>query len=169
MEFYSIFVTWLSRALDKIAGWIMVAVMFLVVSNVILRVIFKSPILGTYEYVGFLTAMFIGLAIAYCALQNFHIAVGFLLEKFPPKVQGVVEVFTGVVSLVFLALSAWHIADFAGSMIASGEVSPTTRTPFYPVIYVVAFGFLTLCLVVLLKLTESIRKVVKEWTQSLQA
>lgn len=169
MEFYSIFVTWLSRVLDKIAGWIMIAVMFLVVSNVILREIFKSPILGTYEYVGFLTAMFIGLAIAYCALQNFHIAVGFLLEKFHPKVQGVVEVFTGVVSLVFLALSAWHIADFAGSMIGSGEVSPTTRTPFYPVIYVVAFGFLTLCLVVLLKLTESIRKVAKEWTQSLQA
>ncbi len=163
------FVTKLSRLLDKAAGWIMVAVMLLVVSNVLLRTIFGSPILGTYEYVGFLTATFIGLAIAYCALQNFHIAVGFILEKFPPQIQGIVEIFTGTISLLFLALSSWHIADFAGSMIASGEVSPTTRTPFYPFIYVVAFGFLVLCLVVFLKLIESIRKVVTEWTQSLQA
>ncbi len=162
MEYFKHFTVKLSTYLDRAAGWLMASVMFLVVLNVILRTIFKSPILGTYEYVGFITAMFVGLSVAYCALQNFHIAVGFLLEKFPAKVQGIVDVLTGIISFVFLSLATWHIADYAGSMVITGEVSPTTRTPFYPFIYVVAFGFLVLSLVVLLKLIESIRKVVKE-------
>ncbi len=165
MEHFRVFVTKLSSFLDKIAGWVMVSVMLLVVSNVLLRELFKKPVLGTYEYVGFLTAALIGLAIAYCALKDFHIAVGFMLEKFSPRIQRVVEIFTGLISFIFLAFSSWHIIDYAGSMIASGEVSPTTRTPFYPFIYVVAIGFIALCMVVFLKLTESIRKVVKEWTQ----
>ncbi|UNC93791.1 TRAP transporter small permease [Candidatus Contubernalis alkalaceticus] len=165
MEHFSGFVTKLSSFLDKIAGLVLVSVMFLVVANVILRELFKSPILGTYEYVGFFTASLIGLAIAYCALKDFHISVGFMLEKLSPGIQQLVEVFIGFISFIFLLFSSWHIMDYAGSMIASGEVSPTTRTPFYPFIYVVAVGFVALCLVVLLKLTESIRKVVKEWNQ----
>jgi len=162
VEYFTRFTAKLSTYLDRAAGWLMVSVMLLVVSNVLSGGILNSPILGTYEYVGFITAMFIGLSIAYCALQDFHIAVGFLLEKLPPRIQRIVDVLTGTVSLVFLSLTAWHIANYARSMVITGEVSPTTRTPFYPFIYVVAFGFLVLSLVVLSKLIESIRKVVKE-------
>ncbi len=149
------------RFFDTVAAWATFALMALVVSNVILRISIKKPILGTYEYVGFLAALLIGLALAYCAIQNSHIAVTFLLERFSLKVQAVVEVIIGLISMAFLVLAAWHTGIYAQSMVLSGEVSPTTKTAFYPFVYIVAFSLLVLALVVLLKVIESIRKGVK--------
>ena len=95
-----------TKFLDQIAGLAIIAVMLLVVANVILRATVGRPILGTYEFVGFLTAIIIGLALAHCAFQNGHIAVDFIMKKFPDKVKVPVDFFIHLVSLVFLALSS---------------------------------------------------------------
>lgn len=153
--------TKICRFFDAIAGWSTFALMALVVANVLLREIFKKPILGTYEYVGFLAALVVGLALAYCAIQNSHIAVTFLVEKFPSKVQSVVEVAIGLLSIIFLVLAAWHTGIYAHSMAVTGEVSPTTKAVFYPYIYLVAFSLLLLAFAVLLKVIESVGKGVK--------
>lgn len=153
-------VTGLSRFLDKIAGFCMVTVMVLVVSNILLRAVFHHPILGTYEYVVFLTAAMIGLSLAYCAVQNAHIAVSFVVDRFPLRLQAVVDVVMNVVNLLFWALCAWQVAKYARTLAASGVVSPTSQIPFYPFIYLVAFGLSVLCLVILLKVIESVKQVV---------
>lgn len=159
MKNLSGFVAGLSRMLDRIAAICIVFIMVLVVGNILLRVFIGSPILGTYEYVGFLTAAMIGLALASCALQNGHIAVSFVLEKFPTKMQAVVDIIMNIFALSFWGLSAWYIGKYANSMTVSGVVSPTTQTPFYPFVYLVSFGMMALCLVLLLRLVESIKKV----------
>ncbi len=161
MERFREVVTKICLFFDKIAAWGTAILMVLVVGNIILRISIKRPILGTYEYVGYLAALVIGLALAYCAIQNSHIEVRFLLERFPPKVQVVIDIVVGFISLIFLILSTWHTGKYAYSMILSGEVSPTTRTPFYPFVFLVAFSLLALSLVVLLKLIENIRKGVR--------
>lgn len=154
-------VTRICRFFDVIAGWGAFALMVLVVGNVILREVIKKPILGTYEYVGFLAALVIGLALAYCAIQDGHIAVTFLMERFPLKIQAIAEVIIGLISLGFLVLAAWHTGLYAHSMVLSGEVSPTTEVIFYPYIYLVAFSLLVLAVVVLLKVIKNIGKGVK--------
>ena len=151
----------ISKFFDKIAGWCMVATMALIVGNILLRSLIKQPILGTYEYVGFLTALIIGLSLAYCAVQNGHIAVTFIAEKFSPGVQYVITVIIDIISFIFLSLATWHTGKYAYSMILSGEVSPTTKMPFYPFIYLVTLGLFMLSLVILFKLIEYIRKGVK--------
>ncbi len=158
---YNVVITMVSKFLDKIAGWIMVATMALIVGNILLRSFLKQPILGTYEYAGFLTALIIGLSLAYCAVQNGHIAVTFIAERFSRGVQYVIDVVIGIISFIFLSLATWHTGKYAYSMVLSGEVAPTTKTPFYPFIYLVAFGLCMLSLVVLFKLIELIRKGVK--------
>lgn len=151
-------VTGLSLVLDKLAGLCMVAMMVLVVANILLRVLVKRPILGTYEYVGFLAAALIGLALAYCAVQNGHIAVSFIVDRFSPKIQAVVDIVVNVTALCFWSLAAWYVGKYAHSMSVNGVVSPTTQMPFYPFVYLVAFGLLVLCLVLLVRLIESIKK-----------
>jgi TRAP-type C4-dicarboxylate transport system permease small subunit len=151
-------VTGLSRVLDKIAGFCMVAVMLLVVSNVILRAVFSRPILGTYEYVVFLTAVMIALALAYCAVQNGHIAVGFVVDRLSCRIQAAVDIFVNITALFFWGLCAWQVANYAKTMQISGVVSPTTQTPFYPFIYLVALGLLSLCLVSAVRAAASIQK-----------
>ncbi|NLG89399.1 MAG: TRAP transporter small permease subunit, partial [Clostridiaceae bacterium] len=79
-----------SNLMDVIAGWGIAAIMALVVVNVLLRVFFNSPILGVYEYVGYLTAGVIAFSIAYCALQNAHIAIEFIFEKIPFKIRRII-------------------------------------------------------------------------------
>lgn len=151
----------ISQYLDKTAGWIMVATMALVVCNVLLRSLINKPYLGTYEFVGFFTALIIGLSLSWCAIQNGHIAVTFITEKLPPKVQLVINIVISIIAFIFLGLITWHTGKYAYSMVLSGEVSPTTEIPFYPFIYLVTFGLLMLSLIVLLKLIKIIRKGVK--------
>lgn len=153
------FVTRLSQYLDWAAGWALVATMLLVVGNILLR-LFGRPIEGTYEWVGFLTATAIGLALAYCAVQQGHIAVTFLVDKLPPRLQAVIDLITGLLAVAFLVLAFWESVVYGTSMAISGEVALTTQTPFYPFIYLIALGLLVLALVLLVGLLEPLKKVV---------
>lgn len=150
-----------SQFLDRIAGWAIVATMVAVVGNVVLR-IFGHPLGGTYEWVGFLTALAIGLSLAYCAAHGGHVAITLFMDKLPPKVQAFADIATGVIVLLFLLLASKEIAAYATSMVVSGEVSATTKVPIYPFIYLIAFGFLTFALVMLSVILESIGKVAKK-------
>ena len=138
--------------MDKLAGVALLAAMFLVVANVILRVSWGKPILGTYEYIGFITTAIIGLAIAHCAFLNSHIAVGFIMDRFPENVRFKVDAIVHLISILFLALFSYHVVDYARNMALVGEVSPTTKTPFYPFVYLVAVGMFALCGVLLMRM-----------------
>ncbi|MCL6478629.1 MAG: TRAP transporter small permease [Peptococcaceae bacterium] len=150
-----------SRFLDRIAGWAIVATMVAVVGNVVLRV-FGHPLGGTYEWVGFLTALAVGLSLAYCAAMGGHVAITFFMDKLTPKAQAYVDIATGVIVLLFLLLATREITAYATSMVVSGEVAATTKVPIYPFIYLIAFGFVAYVLVMLNVILESIGKVAKK-------
>ncbi|KUO75148.1 MAG: hypothetical protein APF81_02475 [Desulfosporosinus sp. BRH_c37] len=157
MGILSRFARRLSSFLDHMARWIVVALMVLIVGNVLLR-LFGSPIQGTIEWAEFLAAMLIGLSLAYCGAQGGHIALEFLVEKFSTKVQAVLQVVIDFFVVVFLSLSFWRIILYANDLKLSGQVSLTTKTPYYLFIYVIAFGFLAYGLVVLGSMIDSLRK-----------
>lgn len=158
MEQFAVIAAKISKLLDSIAGWCMASIMVLVVSNILLRTLFKRPILGTYEYVSFFTALVIGLALAYCAVQNSHIAISIITDRLPVKIQMIIEIVIDTIAFIFLSFSTWHIGIYAKSMAGSGEVSLTTKLPFYPFIYLVAFGMSILSLVVLANLISCLGK-----------
>ncbi len=143
-----------TKFLDQIAGLAIIAVMLLIVFNVILRTTVGTPILGTYEYVGFITVIIIGLAISHCAFQNSHIAVGFIMDKFPERVRIPVDFLIHLASIIFLALSSFHVFKYAQSMVLTGVVSPTTKTPIYPFICMAALGLAVLCAVLLVRMIK---------------
>lgn len=157
----------LSRILDKIAGLCMVSAMLLVVVNILLRALFNRPILGVYEYVIFLTVATIGLSLAHCAIQNGHIAVSFVFDRLPLKVQGVVDLVINATGLLFWGLCAWQVGIYAHSTAASGVVASTSQIPLYPFIYLVAFGLLALGLVLLARTMEAVQKVWQPETANL--
>ena len=157
---FSGFVGGLSTILDRIAGSCMFSIMGLIVIHVLLRTIFNSSILGTYEYVGFLTAAMIGLSLANCAYVRGHIAVDYFMERLSLKTQKVTDGITTGTALLFWVLSAWHLSKYAYTLSLSGVVSPTTQTPFYYFIYVLAFGLLAMGLVLLANLMEHLKRLV---------
>ena len=159
MKHFTGLIQGIAKILDKLAGICFFGVMLLIISNILLREIFNRPILGTYEIVGFLTAMGIGLALAHCALQDGHIAVGILMEKLSEKTQSLVAALIQGVSLIFWSGAVWYLIRFGQDMKVKGLVSPSAEIPVYPVIYLVAAGLLGLCLVLFLKLLVSCRKL----------
>lgn len=147
-----------SRLLDDIAGWGIVVTMALVVVNILLRTIFKSPIKGVYEYTGYFTALIIGFALAQCAIEKAHIAVDILAEKLNPKMQLVINTVLGSIMIVFLAFSSIQILLYGMNVLRSGEVSATAHIPFYPFIFMVSAGFFILCLVEVIKVIKGVAK-----------
>lgn len=147
----------ISRIMDDAAGWGIVATMALVVLNILLRVIFKNSIQGIYEYVGYITASVIGLALAWCALEKAHISIDFVAEKMPDRVRKTVDVITGSVAVIFLLFSSYQVCVYGVKVMNSGEVSATSKIPFYPFIFIVAAGLLVLSLSELTKLLKGVK------------
>ena len=147
--------------LNEAAGWGIVLAMLLVVVNIVLRAVFKSPILGTYEYTGFLTALIVGCGLSYCALADGHIAIGFIVEKLSKRVQNIIDIATNSLVMCFMVFFTWRIFLYAHQLSSSNEVSPTTQTPYYIFVYITAAGFVVLSLVLIAKIIQSIKGVIR--------
>ncbi len=152
-------VTGISKIFDVIAGLCLISIMLVVVLNILLRVFVGSPILGTYEYVGFLTASVIGLALAHCSVQKGHIAVTFLLDRFSTKLKTAADIFVNLLALFFFSLCVLYMVIYANTAMEIGRVSPTTQIPLSPFIYIIALGMFALCLVLLVGFINTLKKV----------
>lgn len=157
MGIVSIVAEKISFILDQLARLLLLALMILIVGNVILR-IFGSPIAATVEWAEFLSAMSIGLAVAYCGAKGGHLTIDFVVEKFNKKVQAVLGSIMDIIVFIFVSLSFWRLIVYANDAKLSGQVSMTSQTPYYYFIYLVALGFLAYGLVVLGSLIDRIRK-----------
>ncbi len=151
----------ISKAFNAFACWVIVAAMALMIVNIIAR-IFGRPIDGVYEWVGFMIALASGFSLAYCGLQNGHISIDLLINRFSRKTRIVIDTITNFLVLLFLLLIFYQLLLYAYSYWESGQVSPTTLTPIYPIIFGVALGILVFSLVIAVKLVQCFRKEVGE-------
>lgn len=149
-----------SRKLNIVSGVALTAMMILVFLNVVLRALWR-PILGTYEFTAFLASVTISFALAYCAVEKGHVAITLFTERLSSRGQAVCDAIVGIIGTVMFAVLSWQSALYAMVIYRSGEVAPTTETPFYPFIIGVAFGFFLLAAVNLIDLMNSLKKVVK--------
>jgi TRAP-type C4-dicarboxylate transport system permease small subunit len=151
----------ISTYLDYGSRAVIAALMFLIVINVIMRA-FGSPIRGTLEFVEFLNATVIGLALANCGAKGGHISVTFLYERLGKIARLINDVVVDLAVIGFLGLCSYRLYVYGSSMQALGQVSLTTQTPYYPFVFAIAIGFIVYCLVILGDLIENISKAVKE-------
>lgn len=137
----------ISRTINAFAGISITFIMLLTVADVILRV-FRRPIVGTYEIVGFFGAIVIGFAIPLTSWMRAHIFVDFFVQKFSPKVQMIINVATRCMVIILFTLIGWNLIKVGMDLYRSGEVSPTLHLPFYPVAYGVGIICFFQCLVI---------------------
>lgn len=154
-------ITLVSRGFNTLAGTAVVAMMLLTCADVILR-LFRHPVPGTYEIIGFLGTVVISFSLAYTSLEKGHIAVELLVEKLPLRIRAGVESVTSLISAALFALITWQSMTYAADLKQSGEVSVTLTMPIYPFIYGIATGSGLLCLVLLVESMRSTMRTVKE-------
>jgi TRAP-type C4-dicarboxylate transport system permease small subunit len=151
--FYSV-----SRVINGVSCVALVVMMALVSINVVFRA-FGYPIFGTYESVGFLLSIMVAFSIAHCAVNKGHIAVNILEELIPKRMLPVLDTIVAMLGTGLYLVLAWQCAIYAKIMWDKGELSMSMEIPFYPLIFVVAFGFLMLALVLMIDIYKSLTRV----------
>ncbi|MCE5283592.1 MAG: TRAP transporter small permease [Deltaproteobacteria bacterium] len=153
-------VTRISRGFNVLAGAAVVAMMLLTCADVVLR-LFRRPVPGTYEIVGFLGTVVIAFAMAYTSLEKGHIAVELLVERLPRRLQSGIEAAVSLIGTVLFGLLTWQSFIYAADLRHSGEVSVTLTMPIYPFIYGIAAGSGLLTLVLLVEALRTAARAVK--------
>lgn len=140
----------------------LLAMMLLTFFDVVLR-LFRHPIPGTYEMVGFFGAIVVSFSLAHTSMARGHIAVDFLVRKLPPAARKVADWLNSLICAILFSLISWQTVIYALDTKAAGEVSMTLQVPVYPFIFGVAVGSFFLCIILILRLVLSFTEpLVKE-------
>ena len=131
----------------------------LIVADIVGAKLFKWPIPGGIEMVGFLGVTVIAFAIAQTQVLRGHIEVEFLMTRLPDTVQRIIAGLVYLLGMALFALLAWRSYDFAHTLQVKGEVSMTQQIPFYPFVYGVAFCSVAVLLVLLVQLVRALTRV----------
>jgi len=153
-------VTILTRKFNWVAAGGIIIMMLLTSADVVLR-LFRHPIPGTYDIVCMLGVVVISFSLAYTSAEKGHIAVEFLVQKLPPRVQAGIAVFNNFFATILFALIGWQSIAYASSLKENGEVSLTLQMPLHPFVYGISVGCGLLCLVLTLEMIKSFRKMVE--------
>ena len=145
MKFIITLCAWLNQTVLKIAGLFLAAMILLSCGNIFLRIVWM-PIKGTYELLGFFSAVVAGLALGYAQLEKVHTSVDILTSHYPAWLKKIVTAINCCICCIFFVISGWQVLEWANTLRASGEVTETLRIHYYPFTFILGIGFLFLAL-----------------------
>jgi len=132
----------LNRTLLVVGSVAVLLLMSIATVNAFMRLPFiKQTWRGAYETVGFLGAIVIAFALGYTQKRKDHIVVDILTEKFPKRMNRVLDGINYFITTIFFAIVSWQVFVWGMKISKSGEVSETLKIIFHPFIYSVSLGF----------------------------
>jgi TRAP-type C4-dicarboxylate transport system permease small subunit len=147
----------ISRVLSQVLVWtaaaFLVSMILLTCSNVFLRLVWM-PVRGTFELMGFFSAIVTAFALGYTQINRGHIGIDIVVNLFSAKTQRLLNGINYFICMIFFAIAGWQIAKWATTLWQTGEVTETLRIIFYPFTYGVALGTIILALVLLVDLLK---------------
>jgi TRAP-type C4-dicarboxylate transport system permease small subunit len=158
MAFFWKIILWILDKMKIIGAACLVGMMLLTCVDVVGRA-FGYPIFGSVEIVGFLATLAVVMAMPYTHQVQGHIGVEIVVRLFSEKTQIIIDICTGIVSLILFAVVTWRMTVYANTMQASGEVSMNLELPEHFIIYVTAACLLIFTLVILQDLINNIGKL----------
>ncbi|MBC8460240.1 MAG: TRAP transporter small permease [Deltaproteobacteria bacterium] len=144
----------LNQVLIWIGGFFLGIMIFLTCANIFLRLVW-TPIIGTFELMGYFGAIITAFALGYAQIKRTHIAVDILVLRFSKKTQRILNSVNYFICMVFFAIVSWQVAKYATTLYRTGEITETLRVIYYPFTYGVALGCALLSLVFLTDLLKS--------------
>ena len=158
MNFFWNIIQWILNKMKIIGAACLVGMMLLTCADVVGRA-FGYPIFGSVEIVGFMATLAVVMAMPYTHQVQGHIGVEIVLRLFSEKTQTIIEICTGVVSLILFAVVTWRMTVYANTMKESGEVSMNLELPEHLVIYITSFCLLVFSLIIFRDILNNIRKL----------
>ena len=151
-----------SRFLHHVGQWVVVLMVLLTVTDVCLRYIFNSPILGSYEITQFMMAILIFASVGYTMAVKEHISVDLVITNLPKRVRALLEAITCVLACGLFAVAAWRTVVHVGTTWKRHDVSADLFIPVSPFVLFVALGLAVLSLVLLVQFIQALARVLKK-------
>ena len=158
MAFFWKIIQWVLDKMKIIGAACLVGMMLLTCADVVGRA-FGYPIFGSVEIVGFMATLAVVMAMPYTHQVQGHIGVEIVVRLFSEKTQIIIDICTGIISLMLFAIVTWRMTIYANTMQESGEVSMNLELPEHLVIYVTAFCLLIFTLMILRDIIKNIGKL----------
>jgi len=98
-----------SNMLVYIGSGILAVMMFLTAADVIGRM-FRHPIEGTYELVGLLLVLVLGMGVANAQMQKAYVSVSIIYDRFPPKVRTALDIVSYIAATAIAVLLCWQVS-----------------------------------------------------------
>lgn len=140
----------------------MIFIMLIVTADVFMRYVFKSPIRGIWDISTLCFAVIVWGPMAMGALKGSHIALTFLLDRFPRPLQSGLQLIIPLVASGMLAMVSWRLLQHGILMGTTKVQTPTLRIPYEPFAYFAAFSCAIMALAFLSNFPENIGKIRKE-------
>ncbi|OGO20613.1 MAG: hypothetical protein A2144_02930 [Chloroflexi bacterium RBG_16_50_9] len=140
---------------------LVVALMILTVVNSVGRYGFDQPVLGVIELSDFFLLGSAFLVGAYTMVVKSHVAIGILVDRFPPRAQAVIDSLTLTFCLVAVIAAVWQSFARGIFMMHQGQATAILHIPRFPFYYVVAFGWALLAVAIIMRIAHLFPKAVK--------
>jgi len=132
-------ITYLALKLNYGACITLCLMMLITTCDVIMR-FFRHPVPGAYELVGFFGSLTVAFALAATSLGRGHIAVEYLVSKFPEKLHNIIERINCFICSIIFGVITWQTFLYSFGLKESNEVSMTLQVPLYPFSMGIAIG-----------------------------
>jgi TRAP-type mannitol/chloroaromatic compound transport system permease small subunit len=153
---------WLSNQLGWIAGGLTALMMIAVMREVIGRYLFHNPSDWSLELCGYLLVGLSYLAAAYTEVQEGHIRIDFLYERFRGKRKAVADILISFIGLCWSLMLVWQGSRLAFHSFWIGARSADAMMwPLFPSQIIVPIGSALLCLVLTGKILMNIVHLTK--------
>jgi TRAP-type C4-dicarboxylate transport system permease small subunit len=158
MGFYSKFTRVMIRVFLVVGAVALMVMMVIVVGNSLGRAFFKTPIFGAIEIAGLAGVVVVAAAIGFAELEQRHVVVDVVANRFTPRSRMIADAITLFLSLGAVAFMLWAISKDALNSVTTHEITLTTGVFTAPFKFTWAIGVIILCLFLLQHLTEAIRR-----------
>jgi len=152
----------LSKWFSWVAGVALVGMLALTIADIIGVKFFNAPVPGAIEIVGFLGIVVTAFSIALTQTLRGHIQVEFFVIKLPERLQAAISVIVSILAIGLFVVLSWQSFRYGYVLQSTGEVSMTQRIPFYPFVYAIAVSCIPVCLLFLVEIVQSVKKVVNK-------
>jgi TRAP-type C4-dicarboxylate transport system permease small subunit len=158
MKFFWKIILWMLDKMKIVGAACLVGMTFVTCADVVGRAL-GHPIFGSVEIVGFMATLAVVMAMPYTHQVQGHIGVEILVRLFSEKTQTIIDICTGIVSLILFSVISWRMAVYAHTMQESGEVSMNLELPEHAIITVAAFCLVVFTLIILKDVIVNIGKL----------
>ena len=153
-------IRWLTNASKWIGLLTLIFSMLFITFAALSRSLLDLPILGDVEIVQLSMVVLIMFGLAYSETMGAHISIGFLVDRLPPRVQTFFDIFSYILAVLVCMLISWHfVLSGLDNLLGNNRSSNLLRIPFYPLKFIIAFGYFLWGLETLRKLYLSVNRL----------